>query len=137
MDTKARSELIKELVKRLPRMTVTETPEAADVRLIYHGEALHVPGTLTWIGEFAPVCRASARDGYDGVRTTVGASQFVPVVVGTGVVLKTIEPGRVRLLMSFRGESLAGSTERRPGTNFVRAFVKEYRRANPPRAQAR
>ena len=33
-----------------------------------------------------------------------------------------------------RGESLAGSFERSPRTNFVRAFVKVYERANPPAA---
>jgi hypothetical protein len=43
----------------------------------------------------------------------------------------------MRLLMSFRGESVPGSLGRSPMTNFVREFVKEYRRANPPRAGAR
>jgi len=137
MDMQARAELIRELLKRLPRVEITETPEAADVYLIYRSETLHVPGALTWISESAPVSGASARHGYDGVRTTVVASQLAPVVVGTGAVLKIVEPGRVRLLMSFRGESLAGSFERSPRTNFVRAFVKEYKRANPPRARVR
>lgn len=137
MDMKERAGLVKELVKRLPHVEITETPEAAEVHLIYRGETLHIPGALTWISESAPMYEASARHGYDGVRTTVVASQLVPVVVGMGVVLKTIEPGRVRLLMSFKGESLAGSFARRPSTNFARAFVKQYKRANPPRLRAR
>ncbi|MGH9941027.1 MAG: hypothetical protein ACRD9R_01560 [Pyrinomonadaceae bacterium] len=136
-DMQARAELVKELVKRLPQVEIIETPEAADVHLIYRSETLHVPSALTWISEFAPVSGVSTRQGYDGGRTIVVASQLAPVVVGTGVVLKIIEPGRVRLLMSFRGESLAGSFARSPRTNFVRAFVKEYKRANPPRARAR
>ncbi len=137
VDMQTRESIVKELHRQLPRVEITETPEEAHVHLIYRSETLHLPGALTWFSESAPMYGASARHEYDGVRTTVVASQLVPVVVGTGVVLKRIEPGRVRLLMSFRGESLAGSFARSPRTNFVRAFVKEYKRANPLRARAR
>lgn len=131
-DTKARESIVKELLRRLPRLEITRTPEAADAHLVYRSETLHVPGALNWIGESAPLYAESARHLYAGVRTTFVSAQLLPVVVGTGVVLKTAGPGRVRLLMSYKGESLAGSFERSPSTNFVRAFVKEYKRANPP-----
>jgi len=112
MDMQARAELIRELLKRLPRVEITETPEAADVYLIYRSETLHVPGALTWISESAPVSGASARHGYDGVRTTVVASQLAPVVVGTGVVLKTVGAG---------AHAPADEFQRRITRRFVRA----------------
>jgi hypothetical protein len=137
VDMKARESIVKELLKRLPRVEVTGTPEAADVHLIYRSETMHLPGALNWIGEPVPAHVESARHVYAGVRTAGVATQLLPVVVGTGVVLKTAGRGRVRLLMSYRGESLAGSFERSPSTNFVREFVKEYKRANPPGDPAR
>ncbi|MDQ3755043.1 MAG: hypothetical protein M3371_09960, partial [Acidobacteriota bacterium] len=48
VDVNARAELVKELVMRLPHVEITETPEAADIHLIYRSETLHVPGALTW-----------------------------------------------------------------------------------------
>jgi hypothetical protein len=136
-DMKARESIVRELHKRLPQLKVTGRPEEADVHLVFRSERLHVPGALTWIGESAPTYGAAFRNGYEGVRTTVVASRLVPVVVGTGVVFKVVGPDRVRLLMSFRGESLPRSLERSPRTNFVREFVKQYKRANPPRPRGR
>ena len=137
VDMEARESIVRELLKRLPHLVITRTPEAADVHLVYRGETLHVPGAPNWIGESAPAYTESARHVYAGTRTASGTTQLLPVVAGTGVVMKTVGPGRVRLLMSYRGESLAGSFERSPSTNFVRAFVREYKRANPPGARAR
>jgi hypothetical protein len=137
VDMKAREFMVKELLKRLPRLEITRTPEAADVHLVYRSETLYVPGALNWIGEPAPAYAESARHVYGGVRTKAVATQLLPVVVGTGVVLKEVGPGRVRLLMSYRGEALAGSFERSPRTNFVREFVKEYKRANSTGDRAR
>jgi len=137
MDMKARESIVKELLKRLPRLEITRTPEAASVHLIYRGETLHVPGALNWLGEPAPAYVESARHVYAGVRTAGVATQLLPVVVGTGRVVKTVGRGRVRLLMSYRGESLAGSFERSPSTNFVLEFVKKYKQANSPGDPAR
>ena len=137
VDMEARESIVKELLKRLPRLEIARTPEEADAHLVYRGETLHLPGALNWIGEPAPAYAESARHLYAGARIPSVPAQLLPVVVGTGVVLKTVGSGRVRLLMSYRGESLAGSFERSPRTNFVRAFVKEYKRANPPGARAR
>jgi hypothetical protein len=94
-------------------------------------------GELNWVGEPARSYAEPARHVYAGARPPFVTTQLLPVVVGTGVVLKSAGPGRVRLLMSDKGESLAGSFERSPSTNFVRAFVKKYRRANPPGTRAR
>jgi hypothetical protein len=137
VDMKAREAMVRELLKRLPRLEITRTPDEADVHLVYRSETLHVPGALNWVGEPAPSYAESARHVYAGVRPSVVTTQLLPVVVGTGVVLKTAGPGRVRLLLSYKGDSLAGSFERSPSTNFVRAFVKKYRRANPSGARAR
>jgi hypothetical protein len=137
VDMKARESIVKELRKRLPRLEITGTPEGADVHLVYRSETLHVPGAMSWLGEPASAYGERARQVSAGARAPLVAAQLVPVVVGTGVVLKTAGPGRVRLLMSYRGESLAGSFERTPSTNFVRAFVKNYKRANPPGDPAR
>ncbi|HEX8146933.1 MAG TPA: hypothetical protein VF591_07120 [Pyrinomonadaceae bacterium] len=137
LDMKARESIVKELLKRLPGLEITRTPEAADVHVVYRGERLHVPGALSWVGESEPAYLESARHLYAGLRNAAVATQLLPVAVGTGTVLKNVGPGRSRLLMSYRGESLAGSFERSPSTNFVRAFVKEYKRANAPGAGAR
>src|SRR5829696_8285332 len=61
VDMKARASIVKELLKRLPRLEITRTPEAADVHLIYRSETLRVPGALNWIGEPAPAYVESAR----------------------------------------------------------------------------
>lgn len=137
LDMKARESIVRELLRRLPRLEVTRTPDEADVHLVYRSETLRVPVGLNWIGGPTPSYAESARHVYAGVRPSLATTQLLSVVVGTGVVLKIAGPGRVRLLMSYRGESLAGSFERSPSTNFVRAFAREYRRANPPGARAR
>ena len=137
VDMTARASIVKELLKRLPRLEITRTPEAADVHLIYRSEALHVLGALNWTSGAASAYANPANHLHAGVRPPFVSTQLLPVVVGTGVVLKAVGRGRVRLLMSYRGESLAGSFERSPSTNFVRAFVKEYKRANPPGDPAR
>ena len=44
VDMKAREFMVKELLKRLPRLEIARTPEAADVHLVYRSETLYVPG---------------------------------------------------------------------------------------------
>src|SRR5215207_9435488 len=83
MDMTARESIVKELLKRLPGLEITRTPEAAGVHLIYRGEKLHVPGALNWLGEPAPAYAEAPRHLYAGVRNTAVAMQLLPVVVGT------------------------------------------------------
>ncbi|MDY6959024.1 MAG: hypothetical protein SVK08_07675, partial [Halobacteriota archaeon] len=65
---------------------------------------------------------------YSGVGSTATAN-YSTVVVGDGIVVKPIDSDRVRLLMKFT-DKRTYIFERKPSTNFARAFIKAYEKAN-------
>jgi hypothetical protein len=60
---------------------------------------------------------------------STGFLRLTNAITSTGVVVKSLGPDRVRLLMNFT-DARTGFLERRPSTNFARAFVKAYLEAN-------
>lgn len=106
-DIELRNHIVEEIRKRLPNLEVASAPEAADIHL-----------------------RFSLKEERDyGLVIPVGGRIGVPHSVGVGSVVKVVGADRVRVLLSFK-DSRTRFGERRPSTNFARAFAEAYRQAN-------
>lgn len=113
-----RNNILKEIQKKLKAITVTNKPEDADVCLIFESD---------FATFYAGAYSTATVDG----STIQGNStaRYRSVVYGSGMVMKIKEDGTPRLLLDFK-DSRATRFERRPSTNFARAFVKAYEKAN-------
>jgi hypothetical protein len=139
MNLKARDEIAKNIQKRLPSITITAKQEDAEVALVYvqnHEEYLawinHQSNTYT----NGDVRMRDNRDGsysgtYSSRSNTYGSSTpiYRHSTLGTGMVVRLNGQDSVRLLMQFSDEKKT-HFERNPTTNFARAFVKAYEKAN-------
>jgi TonB family protein len=107
-DREARGDMTGELLKLLPQLVVVDRPEQAECILKFYGSR------SVQLSEG----RRGRRDG-------------VPLKVehGRGWVIKPVGPDKQRVLMYYTG-SKESFIENAPTTNFVRAFVYEYKRAN-------
>lgn len=106
-DVELRNRIVEEIHKRLPDLDVVSTPEAAEV---------HLQFSLKEERDYGLVIPAGGRVG-------------VTYSVGVGSVVRVLGENRVRVLLSFK-DSRTRFGERRPSTNFARAFVEAYRQAN-------
>ncbi len=106
-DVDLRNRIASEVRKRLPDLEIVSAPEGADVHLQF-----------------------SLKEERDyGLMIPVGRSVGVTYSVGVGSVVKVLGENRVRVLMSFR-DTRTRFGERKPSTNFARAFVDAYKQAN-------
>jgi hypothetical protein len=128
-DLAMRNNIVKNIEKRLPELVVVTQPEEADVRLVFVADTRYM---------VSHNYQSAIRYDYRGCTGhTVIESYDMPsywtVVSGSGMVVMCAGENRLRVLMSFQDER--GSwPERHPSTNFARAFVKEYRKANAKKA---
>ena len=106
-DIELRKRIVEEIHKRLPDLAVASAPEGADV---------HLQFSLKEEPNYGLVIPAGGRIG-------------VSYSVGVGSVVKVLGENRVRVLLSFK-DSRTRFGERRPSTNFARAFVEAYKQAN-------
>jgi hypothetical protein len=124
-DAAMRTNIVKNIEKRLPELVIVTCPEEADIRLVF------VTDNRYFVSHNY---QSAIRYDYGGCTGhTVIESYEKPsywhVVRGMGMVVMCAGEQRLRVLMSFQDER--GSwPERHPSTNFARAFVKEYRKAN-------
>ena len=107
-DRESRGAITGELLKELPQLVVVDRPEQAECILRFEGSR-----TL------------QLAEGQDGRRSGVP----LKVEHGHGWVIKLAGPDKRRFLMYY-SNSKESFIERAPATNFVRAFVYEYKRAN-------
>ena len=106
-DREAQGDITGELLKELPQLVVVDRAEQAECILKYEGYR-----------------RMTESD-------TMNRGPGVPLKVefGIGWVIKPAGPDKRRVLMYYKGDK-GSFIETAPTTNFVRAFVYEYKRAN-------
>lgn len=123
-----RNAIIKEITKNLKNIVVTDNPSEGEVCLVFGTSFQRLYAGTSGNG--------TATD--DGNTTTVQAQsrpQYRKVTYGEGAVV-IMKPNNVmRIIMSFKDSKgdnppLATLFERKPSTNFARAFVKAYKEAN-------
>jgi hypothetical protein len=120
-DMKARDRIIKEIEKKLPQIKVTERADA-EVVLAYGATA------STYLERIYSSGSATATSS-----GASGSSTSMPVygqyIDGRGLVIKPGTGQKIRLLMDFQ-DGKKSVMERDPSTNFARAFIKAYEKAN-------
>jgi hypothetical protein len=136
-DAQQRERITKEIGKRLPGLTIVARPEDSDIHLRFEirdrqrvqvvGYPSPYPYPYPPYPQPHPQTRGRAPVQV-GVGIPVGGT---PRYEGIGTVVKIVGENRVRVLFSFRdGKGSPNPFEREPGTNFGRAFVKAYEKAN-------
>jgi hypothetical protein len=141
-ELEVRNNIIKTIRSTLKNIVVTDRPEDAEVVLsfaadtntflatIRHSSATTTTGTV--IGQSQTNGNITTGQGtYVGRSTTTGSSTpiYRTVVTGMGLVARLTDNDTIRLLMDFK-DSRSTIFERRPSTNFARAFVKAHQEAN-------
>jgi len=131
-DMQLRRKIVKNIKKKLENIIVTDTPEAAQVHLVFSVDA------QTFYAGSQGTSTADTRGTYDydtGTYTgstttrTSSSSRYRTRVTGDGFVGMPVSSNRIRLLLSFETTQTIFSTFK-PSTKFARAFVKAYRAAN-------
>lgn len=112
-DREAREELTGELLRLLPSLQLVDAPEQAEcvIIFIYYGRTDQPP----------PVVNPHTR------QTSYNAP--LNVKVGRGWVIRPLAADRQRVLF-YAEDTKYGPIERKPATNFARAFTDAYRKAN-------
>jgi len=140
-ELEVRNNIVKIIQKELKQIIVTDRPNDADVYLFY-GAAVNTFYAGTWgnsttTGQGVINGQAhtygnttTAQGTYSGQSTTTSSNvpRYRTVVTGSGIVAK-IDGSKVRLLLDFHDDR-SSVLERRPSTNFARAFVRAYEKAN-------
>jgi TonB family protein len=108
--------IIGEVLKELPDLTVVDTAEEAEVILAF--SASERTQNDKFIG----------KDAFTG-ETKYSWNIRLDMEVGHGQVLRRVSPSRLRSLLKFE-DPHANKFERKPSTNFARAFVRAYKQAN-------
>ena len=112
-DREAREELTGELLRLMPSLQLVDSPEQAEcvILFIYYGRTDQPP----------PVVNPHTRE------ATYNAP--LNVKVGRGWVIKPLAADRQRVLF-YCEDTKYGPIERKPTTNFARAFTDAYKKAN-------
>lgn len=114
----ARNNIIDEIKKRLPQLTITETSEEAEVWLLFSIERRSFP-------------KANPTSDLGASRTSGTSVEYE--MVASGAVIKPVTKESARRLIEFRdtAETTMSFPEQGLSTKFARTFVKTYRKANP------
>ncbi len=129
-DIELRNNIVKEITKNLKNIVVANSPSEADVCLVFDTDfSTFYAGTST--------NSTVTVDSSDTAKVqTQSTPEYRKVTSGAGLV-GILKPNNVvRIVMSFQdskgeGPPLRTLFERKPSTNFARAFVKAYKEANP------
>ncbi len=112
-----RNNIIAEIKKRLPQVTITDKSEDAEVWLL-----------------FSAVRRSSPKgDPAMGIGSSTSGTSVEYEMVGSGAAIRPVTKERTRRLWEFTDttETTMSFPEQSLSTKFARAFVKTYRKANP------
>jgi len=112
-----RNNIIAEIKKRLPQMTITETAEDAQVWLLFSAQRRSSP----------------KGDPTLGMGSSTSGTSLEYEMVGSGAAIKPVTKERTRRLWEFKDttETTLSFPEQALSTRFAKAFVKTYRKANP------
>ena len=103
-DREAERDIVGEILKQLPQLEIVDRPEQAEGILLY-----------------SSFRRVILPAGNAARKTTFGK----------GWVVRPLSPERQKVLMFYQDDK-SSFVEKEPSTNFARAFVNEYKRANNP-----
>src|SRR6266567_1661813 len=133
-----RNNIVNAIQKSLKNIVITDRPENAEVHLVFAADAsTFYAGTWrnstttdsgTINGRSQTYGNTTTAQGtYSGQSTTSTSSTpiYRTVVTGVGFVGKLVGKDTVRLLLDFK-DSRSTIWERRPSTNFAKAFIKAY-----------
>jgi len=118
-EMKDRERIIKELEKsktKAPNLLIVDRAADAEVELLYSVT------NEEWVSSVRTHPNASSRG-------STSTPVYMDTDTGVGRVIKPLSDGGMRLLMSFKDEQTY-RWERNPATNFARAFMKAYLKAN-------
>jgi hypothetical protein len=110
-----RNNIIAEIKKRLPEVTIAERAEDAQVWLLFSAQ------------------RRSSPKGDPTLGISSSTSSVEYEMVGSGAAIKPVTKERTRRLWEFKDttETTMSFPEQALSTRFAKAFVKTYRKANP------
>ena len=113
----ARNNIVAEIKKRLPQLTLTERSDEAEVWLLFSIEQRSFP--------------KASPSGLGATNIFVTSAQYE--VVASGAVIKPVTKESAHRLIEFRetADTVTSFPEQALSTKFARAFVKSYRKANP------
>lgn len=117
-DLESRNRIIKEIRKKLPDLIIVERGEDAEVTLTFASAT----------GTRLAGVHSNRTDNPYGSQTTT-TPNYEKVKAGSGMVSRQVGPNKVRLLMDFN-DSKSTLLEKDPATNFAKAFIREYQKAN-------
>ena len=114
----ARNNIIAEIKKRLPQVTITDRSEEAEVWLLFSVARRDFPKTNPMVE-------------LGGTRTS-GTPVMEYEMVASGTIIKPVSKERGRRLIEFKetAPTITPFTGLALSTKFARAFVKSYRKAN-------
>jgi hypothetical protein len=118
-ELEVRNNIVKNIQKKLPELVIASNPEEADVILIFFADSNTYFSGLS----------GNSTIHSDGSINSSSSAHYRSVINATGQVGKWVGKNRIRLLMDF-SDSRSTILEKRPSTNFARAFVKAYEMAN-------
>lgn len=113
----ARNNIIGEIKKRLPQLTITERSEEAEVWLLFSSERRSFPKA----------------DPTSALGSNSSGTSVEYELVASGAVIKPVTAASARRLLEFKQstETTMSFPEQALSTKFARVFVKTYRKANP------
>jgi hypothetical protein len=119
-DLEVHDNIVKNILKKLPNLIITDEPEQADVVLIFAATAKTFFAGMSGSGTIS-------KNQIDLDST----ADYRTITQGWGQVIRIVgkDPIRFRILMQFT-DSSRFIWERRTSTNFARAFVKACEAAN-------
>jgi hypothetical protein len=112
----ARNNIIGEIRKRLPQLTITERSEEAEVWLLFSIAQRSFPKA----------------DPTSGLGSNSSGTSIEYELVASGAIIKPVTSETARRLMEFQEstETTMSFPEKALSTKFAKAFVKTYRKAN-------
>jgi hypothetical protein len=114
----ARNNIVKQIKRKLPQLTVTNSAGEAEVWLVFSSDRRSFSKGNPGSG-LAASAASSSTESYE--------------VVGTGAVIKPITKSSAHRLIDFKDttDTTTSASELLLSTEFAKAFVKAYRKANP------
>ena len=141
-DIGARNNILKTIQKKLRDIVVTESPETAEVVLLF-GDITDTRFLGIWDNSstttrgrmkgqsqtFGSMTTGSGTYSERSNTTSSSIPRYQKIITGNGLVVKMLGGNNIRLLMDFE-DTQKTKLERDPSTNFARAFIKAYKEAN-------
>jgi len=124
LELEVRNNIVKTIQSKLKHIAVTDRPEDAEVLLVFAADV-----NTFYAGSWSNTTTAQGMYSGQSTTTTSSIPIYHTVITGRGFVARLVGNDTIRLLLEFE-DSRSTIFERRPSTNFARAFVKAYEKAN-------